>query len=345
LFTVIVTFSFSLLIIFFVRLFVLFCLFLYFFGTNNLATNANCVQHDSVVTAIDWAPKTNRILSCSQDRNAYVWTYENGTWKPVLVILRINRAATQCKWSPKEDKFVVASGEKLISVCYFEKDHDWWVSKHIKKHESTVLDVAWHPNNILIASVGSDGKCQVVSGFVKGLDKKEDVANGTAFGDKLPFGTQLAEFQANGWIHCVKWSPSGNRLAFASHDSVLTIVECPTPQHQVIPVKYRTLPICDLIFLNEDTIVAVGHDCNPMLFQNNGSWQFVRFLDEKANQPKSAGGAKEMWVAKTSMADGGADRELPTKHQNCITCIRHLGGNTFSTTGLDGNICIWKVNI
>jgi hypothetical protein len=52
--------------------------------------------------------------------------------------------------------------------------------------------------------------------------------------------------------------------------------------------------------------------------------QFVRFLDEKANQPKSAGGAKEMWVAKTAMADGGFDRELPTKHQNCITYTHTL---------------------
>ena len=44
-------------------------------------------------------------LKCSfvsflQDRNAYVWTESNGEWKPTLVILRINRAATCVKWSP-----------------------------------------------------------------------------------------------------------------------------------------------------------------------------------------------------------------------------------------------------
>jgi actin related protein 2/3 complex subunit 1A/1B len=33
-------------------------------------------EHDKLVTSIDWAPRTNRIVSCSQDRNAYVWSYD-----------------------------------------------------------------------------------------------------------------------------------------------------------------------------------------------------------------------------------------------------------------------------
>jgi|GEM_PF-4448545 len=59
-------------------------------------------QHDLRVTGIDWAPNTNRIVTCAADRNAYVWTQGNdGKWKPTLVLLRINRAATCVKWSPK----------------------------------------------------------------------------------------------------------------------------------------------------------------------------------------------------------------------------------------------------
>jgi actin related protein 2/3 complex subunit 1A/1B len=57
-------------------------------------------EHDQLVTGIDWAPKTNRIVTCSQDRNAYVWTFEDGKWQPVLVILRLSHAATSVKWSP-----------------------------------------------------------------------------------------------------------------------------------------------------------------------------------------------------------------------------------------------------
>jgi actin related protein 2/3 complex subunit 1A/1B len=75
-------------------------------------------QHDKIVTSIDWAPNSNRIVTASQDRNAYVWQQASDPltgriiWKPTLVLLRINRAATFVRWSPFEDKFAVASGAR-----------------------------------------------------------------------------------------------------------------------------------------------------------------------------------------------------------------------------------------
>ena len=76
-------------------------------------------------------------------------------WKPTLVLLRINRAATYVKWSPREDKFAVASGARCvlmsalnvianiyltsflrfsaIAVCSFDAENNWWVSKLLKK--------------------------------------------------------------------------------------------------------------------------------------------------------------------------------------------------------------------
>ncbi|KAG5461179.1 MAG: WD40-repeat-containing domain protein [Olpidium bornovanus] len=117
------------------------------------------VEHDKQVTGIDWAPNKNRIVTCGQDRNAYVWSFDGGQWKPTLVLLRINRAATFVRWSPFEDKFAVATGARCISVCYFEADNNWWVSKHIKKPiRSTVLSLDWHPNNVLLAAGAADKK-------------------------------------------------------------------------------------------------------------------------------------------------------------------------------------------
>jgi actin related protein 2/3 complex, subunit 1A/1B len=75
-------------------------------------------QHDKIITSIDWAPNSNRIVTASQDRNAYVWQQASDpltgrmVWKPTLVLLRINRAATFVRWSPLEDKFAVASGAR-----------------------------------------------------------------------------------------------------------------------------------------------------------------------------------------------------------------------------------------
>ncbi len=78
-----------------------------------------------------------------------MWTLAGNVWKPALVILRINRAATIVKWSPNgmsnhhstelkgvmfiilsrtfplENKFAVGSSARLISVCYFEQENNW----------------------------------------------------------------------------------------------------------------------------------------------------------------------------------------------------------------------------
>lgn len=47
--------------------------------------------HTANVMGVDWAPKSNRIVSCSADRNAYVWTQQaDGKWKPALVMLMVS---------------------------------------------------------------------------------------------------------------------------------------------------------------------------------------------------------------------------------------------------------------
>ena len=88
------------------------------------------IQHDKIITSIDWAPNSNRIVTASQDRNAYVWEQKPDpetralVWKPTLVLLRINRAATHVRWSPKEDKFAVASGARCVFSAYaFHSDN------------------------------------------------------------------------------------------------------------------------------------------------------------------------------------------------------------------------------
>jgi len=309
---------------------------------------AKLTEHDQVVTGIDWGKKSNRIVSCSEDRNAYVWTWKDNQWKPTLVILRINRCATDVRWSPEENKFAVASGAKCVSVCYFEVDNDWWVSKHIKKHKSTVLKVDWHPNNALLATASSDFKCRIFSAYIKGVDA---TAPNTPFGNKLTFGECFAELDtAMGWVQSVQWSPSGNKLGFIGHDSTLCIADVTSGTPKVDVVKYTDLPFKDLLWTSEDGIVCVGHDCNPTFFQNKGGWQFVRKLDTGTGA--TGGDAKGNTAFKTfqNKIDKGqetsVDTKLNTKHQNTITYIvaYKKNGNAvaqYSTSGLDGALGIW----
>lgn len=250
-------------------------------------------EHDKLITAISWAPQTNRIVTCSQDRNAYVWTQTPQGWKPALVLLRINRAATCVKWSPKEDKFAVGSGARTIAVCSFDEENNWWVSKHVKKPlRSTVLSIDWHPNNVLLAAGTAESKAYVVSAFIKNIDSKPAPS---VWGDKLPFGTICGEFNSptGGWVHDVAFCPSGDVLGFVAHDSSVNIVypSSPgSPPQAFISIRTPSLPYLSLTFTSESTLIAAGHDCQPVLFSGDSSgWSLSSSLDDPANSKSSSG--------------------------------------------------------
>ncbi|CAG0902325.1 unnamed protein product [Cyprideis torosa] len=242
-------------------------------------------DHALRVTSLDWAPKTNRIVTCSADRNAYVWIYDQAEkkWKPTLVLLRINRAATCVKWSPKENKFAVGCGARLIAICYFEEENDWWVSKHIKKPiKSTVTCVDWHPGNILLAAGSTDYKVRVYSAYVKEIEEKPAPL---PWGSKMPLGQVMAEYRstssgggvklfvlihplhslgfgptfklffAGGWVHSVSFSPSGNRLCWTSQDSAVSVVDASQGQ-QIATIRTEFQPFLRSLWLTDDVIVA-----------------------------------------------------------------------------------------
>ncbi|KAJ3270333.1 hypothetical protein HDV01_007912 [Terramyces sp. JEL0728] len=315
---------------------------------SNWQLSQTLTDHDKLVTCVDWAPNSNRIVTCSQDRNAYVWTWDASaqTWNPTLVLLRINRAATHVRWSPREDKFAVASGARLISVCYFEEEHNWWVSKHLKKPiRSTVLSVDWHPENILLAAGSSDMKARVFSAWIKGIDAK---ASNAVWGEKLPFGTICGEFGAGGWVHGVSFSPSGNAMAYAAHDSTISIANGPNQPVQVIQTS--NLPFISLFWASEYTIVVAGHDCAPYVVMNKGtSWELAAKIDSGKKKQESGNSAFNKFKQMDSRAQAtNADVELNTTHQNTITCVRPYSGSgdrvtQFSTTGVDGQLVIWDL--
>jgi len=331
-------------------------------------------EHDKLITAIDWAPKSNRIVTASQDRNAYVWQQNpdpqtgKTIWKPTLVLLRINRAATYVKWSPLEDKFAVGSGARAIAICSFDPENDWWVSRLLKKPiRSTVLSVDWHPNNVLLAAGSADMKARVFSAFIKDVDKRPAP---TVWGEKLPFNTVCGEYtsSAGGWVHTVGFSPSGDVLAFASHDSSVSIVYPGGPT--IFNIRISSLPFVSLTWTAEDSLVAAGHDCQPIVFSGSeAGWQAVGSLDD-TTAPKTGGASKfgAPGVGRLNSAAFNTFRnadsrgqsspvsgqtstgtELMTVHQNTITNVRPYqsrGGKVarVSTSGADGKLVIWDVS-
>jgi actin related protein 2/3 complex subunit 1A/1B len=317
------------------------------------AKTATLDEHAQRVTGIDWAPRTNTIVTCGADRNAYVWTVQpDGKWKPTLVILRINRAATAVKWSPEENKFAVGSGARTISVCYFEKENDWWVSKHIKKPiRSTITCIDWHPNNILLAAGSTDFKARVFSAYVKEVEPKPEA---TSWGKKMTFGNLMEEFADTGcgWIHSISFSASGEKLAWVGHDSSVNVGRAGG-----IMARSRTpyLPFTSCVFVNESRVVVAGHDCCPMLFSDEGgdgsTVQFIAKLDaaKKASQAKFSAMKHFQDRDKKATSSEQSDTELGYIHQNTITQASIFKGDKaactkFSTSGADGRLIIWDMS-
>lgn len=319
---------------------------------------------------IDWCPITNRIVSCSHDRNAFVWTYEpetihetiviSATWKPALVILRIDRAAIDVKWSLDGRRFAVTSGSKCVPVCTYETSNDWWVSKTIKKHKSTVLCCAFHPTNgQLLATGSSDFKCRVFSTFSTDVDGSN--VNAGPFIKPIEFGETYLELSSSGWVNAVAWSPSGRVLAFASQDSTITFVTFTSDGNQITQkLRLKDLPFNKILFISEKAVVGVGHDFNPTIVSElMGQWSVNRKLDEKADNSTDAGGgsnnsvaaARALFVNKSSKGQDAAKESdgLWTKHESAISCISNASSSSekritkISTSSADGRIVVWDL--
>lgn len=310
--------------------------------------------HDKTVTSVDIAPNSGRIVTCSQDRNALVWEPSPSGYKPTLVLLRIARAATFVRWSPSETKFAVGSGDRVIATCYFEEENDWWVSKHLKKPiRSTITSVAWHPNSVLLAAGSTDAHARVFSTFIKGIDARPSPG---VWGERLPFNTVCGEFLNNsaGWVHAVSFSPSGDALAFAAHDSSITVVYPSGPEQPpraVVSISTQLLPFMSLIWTSEDEIIAAGYDCEAFRFQGDaGGWQVVGTLEAKG-RPGLDNAREESALNMFKQMDlkGKAkdDTQLKTVHQNTISTVRvyETSGSKvskFSSSGVDGRVVIWS---
>jgi len=301
-------------------------------------------EHTLQITGIDWAPKTNRIVTCGADRNAYVWQLNDGEWQQELVILRINRAATCVKWSPQEDKFAVGSSSRMISICYFESENNWWVSKHIKKPlRSTIVALDWHPNNILLVAGCCDYKAYVFSAYIKEINPKP---SSTVWGKKMNFGNLMQELTmpSTGWVHGVAFSPSGDKLAMVTHGSVVAVA---CGGGDVMSLRTPHLPFNDCLWVTENSFVAAGHDCNPMLYVHEGnSVVFSCKLDQPSKSGAGNKAVSAMNMFKMMDKKGAVsttDNQLDTKHKNAILQLVPYANNKFTSSGKDGNVILWDV--
>ena len=156
-------------------------------------------------------------------------------------------------------------------------------------------------------------------------------------------------------------------MSTIGHDSSITIVYPAGPA--VYTIKASTLPYVALTWTSEDSIVAAGHDCQPVLFQGSeNGWAAAGSLDDVSAAKAGASRLGNTPVGRLNSAafntfrnfdsrgqgasaDGASsnESELMTVHQNTITSVRPYEGapehiTKVSTSGLDGKLVIWNVS-
>lgn len=207
------------------------------------------------------------------------------------------------------------------------------MSKHLKKPiRSTITSVAWHPNSVLLAAGSTDAHARVFSSFIKGVDARPEP---TPWGERIPFNTVCGEFLNNsaGWVHSVAFSPSGDSLAFAAHDSSITVVYPSAPDQPpraVVSIATQLLPFKSLLWSSEDEIIAAGYDCEAFRFKGGESgWQLTGTVEQKARPGASQQreeSALNMFKQMDLKGKAKDDTQLKTVHQNTISMIRSFEG-------------------
>ncbi|KAG8435172.1 hypothetical protein GDO86_013208 [Hymenochirus boettgeri] len=140
----------------------------------------------------------------------------------------------------------------------------------------------------------------------------------------MPFGQLMSEFggaSSGGWVHSVSFSASGSKLAWVSHDSTVSVADA-SKNMSVSQLKTEFLPLLSVIFVSENSFIAAGHDCCPMLFtyDDHGSLTFVSKLDIPKQSTQRNISAMERFrnMDKRATADD-RNTTLETLHQNSIT--------------------------
>jgi actin related protein 2/3 complex, subunit 1A/1B len=128
--------------------------------------------HLQYISAVDWHPQTNRIISSSHDRNILVWNFNStkNSWNPELVNLKVKVSILDVKWSNRGDKFVATTGSKLVATGYYEKEFNMWNCKAMKEHRSSVTCARFDSTGLFILSGSTDLKAYISSSYMPELD-------------------------------------------------------------------------------------------------------------------------------------------------------------------------------
>jgi len=234
---------------------------------------------------------------------------------------------------------------KMLEYVIMKKINDFGLQKFLKKKpKSTISAIAWHPNNQLVAVASYDYLVRLYSAFVKATDAQPQTS---AWGKITNSGELLHEFQTEtGWTHDVAFSPSGDNLAWVSHNSIIFAVSSSNPTRITMEIT-NYLPFRCIIFVSESTFIVGGHEFSPLIYnydERRGTIEFV----EKLDQQEGSAGKQTIGRLFDQPSMQTSTPEPLSTHQSMITQfvpyqIENGNLSKISSADLFGQVVIWNL--
>lgn len=236
-------------------------------------------EHFSIISALDWHPTTNLLLSASTDRAVIVWeegkNTDGDTFIPMMGITPEKKACTDSTWNTTGDKFCVGSSSGFVYVGTYSDKQNFWVANPLKKkplHGASVTSVRFDPQSgRAVASASLDGSITITSAFVEGLEHPSD----GPFGKVESRGEELIKLSGSGWVNGLAFSPSSNILAFVTHDCEVNFLtdlsKSINADKKERPEACKMLhvgnPHLSCMFVDDSTMLAAGYDKVPYVYK------------------------------------------------------------------------------
>ena len=100
----------------------------------------NYLQHLNNISALDWHPKTDLLLSASTDRGVLVWAYD-AQFKgliPGMANVKETKANIDASWNHRGDKFCVGAASGKVFIGTFSKANNFWIGQTLSKIKSII---------------------------------------------------------------------------------------------------------------------------------------------------------------------------------------------------------------
>ncbi len=127
-------------------------------------------EHYNIVSALDWHPKTNLLLSASVDRGIVVWEFSGSEIRPQMGMIPEQKANLDASWNFRGDKFCVGASTGNVYLARFNANQNFWVANPLKKkpiHKASVTAVKFAPlSGRVVASCSLDGSIALTSAHI-----------------------------------------------------------------------------------------------------------------------------------------------------------------------------------